>query len=80
MGPLSAIRIDAIRLRNLMDKDAMLGFEVLKRFLKIMDDRLESKAQTSLPIRISILNRSMEDPVLSGRFRGIHDMVCVFDH
>ena len=41
--PLSAIKVDAMRLRNLMEKDAEFGYEVLKRFLQIIGDRLESE-------------------------------------
>ncbi|MCI0412733.1 hypothetical protein L0222_08015 [bacterium] len=43
MEPVAALRIDALRLRNLMDRDPEFGYEILKRFLKIVGERLESE-------------------------------------
>ena len=39
--PVTALRIDAIRLRNIMDQDSKLGYEIQKRFLQIIGERLE---------------------------------------
>ena len=41
--PVSALKIDAVRLRNLEEFDGKFGYEILKRFLEIIGDRLESE-------------------------------------
>jgi CRP/FNR family transcriptional regulator, cyclic AMP receptor protein len=41
--PLKALKIDAKRLRILMQEEPAFGFEILERFLQILGERLESE-------------------------------------
>ena len=43
VGPVRAIKIDAIRTREMMETDEKLGYELQKRFLQIIGERLESE-------------------------------------
>ena len=51
--PVTALRIDATRLRNSMEADPAFGYEVLKRFLQIIGDRLEGERMKLLDLYAS---------------------------
>jgi CRP-like cAMP-binding protein len=40
---VTALKIDVVKLRNLMETDSQFGFEILQRFLQIVGERLESE-------------------------------------
>lgn len=42
LTPVTAVRIDAARLRNAMERDRVLGYELMKRFYRVIFSRLSA--------------------------------------